>query len=189
MKNVQVIDCTIRDGGLMNNWGFSEEAVRAVFQANREAGVDIMEMGYRVSPRVFKPEDHGPWRFCHEKDLRQVVAEKPSAMKLAVMADIGRCFKEDFIPCEDSVIDIVRLACYVHQIDEAIDLSEHLQELGYTTFFNIMAVSASEPQVVKECLKKSKPDRCGRNIPGRFVRILPSGKYPGESCYVQRELP
>ena len=154
MKKVKVIDCTIRDGGLMNNWDFSLETVRAIYHANLEAEVDIMEMGYRVSQKVFKPEDHGSWRFCDEEILRQVVTEKTDSMKIAVMADIGRCYKENFIPKKDSVIDIVRLACYVHQIDEAIDLSEHLNILGYSTFFNIMAVSASEPEVVKECLHK-----------------------------------
>ncbi len=154
MKKVQVIDCTIRDGGLMNNWEFSLEAVRAVYQANLEAGVDVMEMGYRVSPKVFSPADHGPWRFCREEDLRKVITAKPGFMKIAVMADIGRCFKEDFIPAEDSVIDMVRLACYVHQIDEAIELSDYLHQLGYTTFFNIMAVSASDPEVVRQCLNR-----------------------------------
>ena len=154
MKKVQVIDCTIRDGGLMNNWEFPLDAVRAVYQANLEAGVDVMEMGYRVSPKVFAPGDHGPWRFTAEDDLWKVITDKPNGMKIAVMADIGRCFKEDFIPKKESVIDMVRLACYVHQIDEAIDLANHLDLLGYTIFFNIMAVSASNPETVRQCLEK-----------------------------------
>ncbi|MDC7224146.1 MAG: aldolase catalytic domain-containing protein [Spirochaetales bacterium] len=159
MKKVQLIDCTIRDGGLMNNWEFSLDAVRALYKANGEAGVDIMEMGYRVSPKVFKPEDHGPWRFCQESLLRQVTGGIKSSVKIAVMADIGRCFKEDFIPRKDSVIQTVRLACYMHQIDEAIELSDHLNRLGYETFFNIMAVSAGTPEELRSCLEKV--DRTG----------------------------
>jgi 4-hydroxy 2-oxovalerate aldolase len=154
MKSVQLIDCTIRDGGLMNNWEFTSEAVTAMYRANLEGGVDIMEMGYRVSPKVFNREDHGPWRFCEEEVLRQIVTDKPVTMKIAVMADIGRCFKEDFIPSEESVIDIVRLACYVHQIEEAIELSDHLNLLGYKTFFNIMAVSSNDNETVRACLEK-----------------------------------
>jgi len=153
-KEVKLIDCTVRDGGLMNNWMFSIETVRKIYQANLAAGVDIMEMGYRVSPRVFKREDHGLWRFCDEEILRAVITEKPESMQIAVMADIGRCFKENFLPKKDSVIDIFRLACYAHQIDEAIDISNHLNDLGYMTFFNIMAVSTVESDVLEGCLKK-----------------------------------
>ncbi len=152
MDRVKIIDCTIRDGGLMNNWEFSLEAVRSVYRSNREAGVDIMEMGYRVSPQVFRREDHGPWRFCDEELLRQVVTGPPGDMKIAVMADIGRCFKEDFLPKGESVIDVVRLACYLHQIDEAAALSDHLNRLGYATVFNIMAVSAGTAEEVGSAL-------------------------------------
>lgn len=153
-KRVQLIDCTVRDGGLMNNWEFSLDVVQRIYEANIQAGVDIMEMGYRVSPRVFNPEEHGPWRFCDEDILQKVVRDSSPDMKIAVMADIGRCYKEDFIPAKDSVVDIFRLACYVHQIDEAIEMSDHLNALGYITFFNIMAVSASDPAVVRDCLHK-----------------------------------
>jgi len=153
-KKVKLIDCTVRDGGLMNNWEFSVDTVRRIYRANIQAGVDIMEIGYRVSPNVFDPQEHGPWRFCDEELLRKVTGEETSSMELAVMADIGRCYKENFIAKKDSVIDIFRLACYVHQIDEAIDISDHLNQLGYKTFFNIMAVSASDPEVVKDCLHK-----------------------------------
>ncbi len=154
MDKVKLIDCTVRDGGLMNNWEFPLEAVRSLYESNREAGVDIMEMGYRVSPKVFNREDHGPWRFCDEELLRQVVSRRGDSPQIAVMADIGRTFAEDFIPREESVIDIVRLACYVHQIDEAAALSDHLNRLGYATFFNIMAVSSSDGEAVKRCLER-----------------------------------
>jgi 4-hydroxy 2-oxovalerate aldolase len=138
----------------MNNWDFSLEAVRAIYQTNLEAGVDIMEMGYRVSPEVIKRDEHGPWRFCDETLLRQVVSENRTHMKIAVMADIGRCYKENFIPKNESVIDVVRLACYVHQIDEAIELSDHLNQIGYITFFNIMAVSSCDPEEIRQGLMK-----------------------------------
>ena len=151
---IKLIDCTVRDGGLMNNWDFSLETVTRLFEANKAAGISVMEMGYRVSPEVFNPGEHGPWKFCNEDLLRRVAVNGKGDMKIAVMGDIGRVYKEDFIPREESVIDIFRLACYVPQIDEALELSEYLTGMGYETFINIMAVSTCSREEVRECLMK-----------------------------------
>ena len=45
---IKVIDCTIRDGGLMNDSKFPLETVQKVYRAVCAAGVDIVELGYRI---------------------------------------------------------------------------------------------------------------------------------------------
>ena len=64
---IKVLDCTIRDGGLMNNWQFSDEFVRAVYLALSSAGVDYMEIGYKSSEAAFSRAENGPWKFCDEE--------------------------------------------------------------------------------------------------------------------------
>ena len=66
--SIKVLDCTIRDGGLVNKHDFSLEFVRRLFQLLTAAGVDYMEMGYKNSPELFDPKEYGPWKFC-EDDL------------------------------------------------------------------------------------------------------------------------
>lgn len=74
-------------------------------------------------------------------------------MKIAVMADVGRCdFKEDFLPKSESVIDMVRVACYIHQIPAAIEMIEYFHQLGYETTCNIMAISQSSMNQIDEAL-------------------------------------
>ena len=68
---IKVIDCTIRDGGLMNDWHFSKEMVKDVFHGLAQAGVDYIELGYKVDKKQFSPEEFGPWRFCDEEALRE----------------------------------------------------------------------------------------------------------------------
>ena len=63
------MDCTVRDGGLMNKWQFSDDFVRGVYNACVEAGVDYMEIGYLSSEKAFSRKEMGPWKFCHQKDL------------------------------------------------------------------------------------------------------------------------
>ena len=62
--SVKVLDCTIRDGGLVNKHDFSLEFVRRLYQLLTAAGIDYMEMGYKNSPELFDPKEYGPWKFC-----------------------------------------------------------------------------------------------------------------------------
>ena len=113
-----------------------------------------MEFGYRASKKMFDPEKFGKWKFCTEEDIRSIVGDNISDMKISVMADVGRCdFKEDFIPKSESVIDMVRVACYIHQIPAAVEMVEHFHNLGYETTCNIMAVSQANTDQVAEALE------------------------------------
>ena len=79
---IRVLDCTIRDGGLMNNHKFDDALVKAVYQACVEGGVDYMELGYKASRKGIKMGEHGPWKYCVEEDIRRIVGEN-EAQRLA----------------------------------------------------------------------------------------------------------
>ncbi|MCM1545124.1 MAG: aldolase catalytic domain-containing protein [Ruminococcus sp.] len=152
--DVKVLDATIRDGGLCNNFEFSDEFVTELYKTNIKSGVDYMEFGYKASRQLFNEEDYGKWKFCKEEDLRAIVGDNVSDMKIAVMADVGRCdFKTDFLPKSESVIDMVRVACYIHQIPSAIEMIEYFHELGYETTCNIMAISQANSNQIDEALE------------------------------------
>ena len=153
-KDVKVLDATIRDGGLYNNFEFTDEFVTELYKSNIKSGVDYMEFGYRASKNLFDPKDFGKWKFCDEADLRSIVGDNISDMKIAVMADVGRCdYKDDFVPKSESVIDMVRVACYIHQIPAAIEMIEHFHNLGYETTCNIMAISQANSEQVEAALE------------------------------------
>lgn len=65
------MDCTLRDGGLVNDFRFSDEFVKDLYNANIKAGVDYMEFGYKASKEVFNVEDFGPWKFCDEDSIKK----------------------------------------------------------------------------------------------------------------------
>ena len=50
--DVKVVDATLRDGGLVNNFYFTDEFVKALYLANLRAGVDYMEFGYKASTEM-----------------------------------------------------------------------------------------------------------------------------------------
>lgn len=140
--DIKVLDCTLRDGGLVNNFRFTDEFVKALYQVNVQAGVDYMEFGYKASKDIFKVEDFGKWKFCDEEAIREIVGNNETDLKIAVMTDVGRTdYKKDIIDRKDSVIDLVRTATYIHQIPSAIEMIEDAKNKGYETSANLMAVS------------------------------------------------
>ena len=144
--DLKVLDCTIRDGGLMNEWKFEKSMVKDVFHGLAEAGLDYAELGYRVDKKQFSPKDFGPWRFCDEEDLREVAFECDT--KVSVMCDVGRTDYDAFLPADESIVKLFRVATYVPDIDKAIHLGKHIKGLGYEVSVNIMAVShALEPDL------------------------------------------
>ena len=153
-KDIRVVDATIRDGGLCNNFEFSDEFVKELYKANIKAGIDYMEFGYKASKKLFNVNEFGKWKFCDEQDIRSIVGDNVSDMKISVMADVGRCdYKTDFLPASESVIDMVRVACYIHQIPAAVEMIEYLHDLGYETTCNIMAISQIGADNLREALE------------------------------------
>lgn len=152
--DIKVVDATIRDGGLVNDFRFTDEFIKDLYTANVNAGVDYMEFGYKASKDIFDESEFGPWKFCDEDSIRRVVGDNDSDMKISVMADVGRCnYKRDIINKSDSAIDLIRIATYINTIPAAIEMVEHCHNLGYETTVNIMAISNAKEAEIDEALE------------------------------------
>ena len=153
---LKVMDCTIRDGGLVNDSQFDDDVVKAVYEAVVESGIDYMEIGYKNSEKQFPRDKYGPWRHCREEDLRRVVGNhtaKKTGLHLAAMADAGKSEWQQIGPAKDSVLDMIRVACYVHQVSEAAEMVQHCHEMGYETTLNLMAISIVSETEIDQALE------------------------------------
>lgn len=152
--DIKVVDATVRDGGLVNDFRFSDDFIRDLYAANLKAGVDYMEFGYKASKDIFREEDFGPWKFCDEDAIRSIVGDNDTDMKISVMADVGRCdYKRDIISRADSAIDLYRIATYINTIPAAIHMVEHCKNMGYEATINIMAISNAKEAEIDEALE------------------------------------
>jgi 4-hydroxy 2-oxovalerate aldolase len=141
---IKILDCTIRDGGLINDHGFGDDFAGAVYRACVNAGIDYVEIGYKASKRIYSPSQFGAWKFCDEDALRRVAGDAPPAggTRISVMADAERTdYHQDILPKKKSVIDCIRVACYIHQVPAALDMIQDAHDKGYETMMQLMAVS------------------------------------------------
>ena len=153
-EQIKVLDCTIRDGGLMNNHDFDDRFVRAIFKAVSESGIDYMEIGYKNSRKLFPGDKYGAWKFCSDDDIRKVTEGIPSKTKISVMVDVDRVDLDDIKPKKESPVTMIRTACYVKDVDKAIFLANHFSDKGYETAVNLMAISKVLEIDLKECLQQ-----------------------------------
>ena len=152
---LKVLDCTVRDGGLMNDHNFPIEFVQAIYEADVAACVDYMEIGYKGAARMYDRKQYGAWKFCTEDDIRRVVGEKKGATKISVMADAERTdYHTDILPREKSVVDMYRVATYIHQIPAALEIVNDAAAKGYETTLNIMAVSTVSERELEGALEE-----------------------------------
>lgn len=158
---IRVLDATVRDGGLINEHMFEDGFVSAVYQACVAAGVDYMELGYKGSGKVFSRDKFGAWKFCREDDIRRIVGDEPG-VKIAVMADAGgkTDYRTDILPKQQSPIDLIRVACYINQVPEAIDMIKDAHDKGYETTCNIMAISTCTESEVDQALEEIAKSPC-----------------------------
>jgi 4-hydroxy 2-oxovalerate aldolase len=151
---IKVLDCTVRDGGLINDHRFSDDFVRGVYTACVEAGIDYMEVGYKTSRKLAARDQFGDWKFCEEADIRRVVGDNPTPLKLSAMVDAGKCdWRTDVLPKEKSVLDLLRVAFYVHQVAEAMDMIKDAVDKGYEVCANLMAISTVSETELDQCLE------------------------------------
>lgn len=151
---IKILDCTIRDGGLINDHNFDDKITKAAYDTCVAAGVDYIEFGYKGSRKVFSPSKYGPWKFCDEDDIKRIIGKKSPKTKISVMADADRTdYHEDILPKDKSVIDCIRVACYINQIPLAMDMIKDAHDKGYETMLQLMAISHINEHDLQEALE------------------------------------
>ena len=96
-----------------------------------------MEIGYINSREQFPPDEFGAWKHCREEDIRRIVGDNNTSLKLAAMADAEKSdYKTDILPASESVLDMIRVATYIHQMPLALDMVKDASDKGYETTLN-----------------------------------------------------
>ena len=106
IDNCKKCDCTIRDGGYLNNWNFSNQQIIDCYKAVSELGIDYFEIGFRSNMDLLK--DKGKWCYSTDVDIDEIVSLYKGT-KICVMAKLGTVTIEDFSEKEKSNVDLVRV--------------------------------------------------------------------------------
>lgn len=103
---ITLLDCTIRDGGYLNNWEFSDDEVMDCYKAVTEAGYEYFEIGFRTNKKLLA--NKGKWCYSSEEDINNIY-KKYNGCKIVVMAKIGTVTIDDFVKKDKSNVTMVRV--------------------------------------------------------------------------------
>jgi len=113
-----------------------------------------MEVGYKTDKKLASRDKFGDWKFCDEDNIRRIVGDNPSSLKLSAMVDAGKSdWRNDVLPKSKSVLDLIRVAFYVHQLAEAVDMIKDAAVKGYEVTANLMAVSTVQEAEIDQALE------------------------------------
>jgi 4-hydroxy 2-oxovalerate aldolase len=144
-----LLDCTLRDGGYVNNWRFTDEQVMSCYSACCDAGIEYIELGFRNRRTESNLAKYGSTFFCTEEFISRVTDGK-TGCDVAVMVTINEFDIADFIPASHSKIKLVRVLMAYHggkngddnvldikQLKDGISQIRELVALGYKVSFNL----------------------------------------------------
>lgn len=144
---MRVLDCTLRDGGYYNRWDFDHDLVDKYLESMNEAGVDVVELGFRYAP---KSGFLGPYAYLSEELINKFDCSRYS-FDLAVMIEepditsfgsSGRDFIDEFFVSKDeSQVSVVRIAVHFERAELVVPAVRRLHELGYEVIVNLMQIS------------------------------------------------
>ncbi|MCM1180018.1 MAG: aldolase catalytic domain-containing protein [Clostridium sp.] len=152
MQNIKLLDCTLRDGGYINNWTFGKKIIQKVVSEIARAGIDVIECGY-LSMR--NAGDEGTARFNSIKDVHRVYTAKTSTyQKYAVMVNFGEYPIEKFDNA-DSDDPIIRVAFHKKDLDDAFIYCENLKRKGYCCIIQPMGALNYTDEEFVQMIKKA----------------------------------
>ena len=140
MDNIRILDCSLRDGGYVNDWNFGHNVLVNIFQNVVSAGIDYIEVGFLDSRRPCDiNRSIGPNTECFNQTYRNL--DKKNTVVVG-MIDYGTCPIENLSPKKDSFLDGIRVIFKKHLKEKALAFCAEVKQLGYKVFAQAVSITS-----------------------------------------------
>lgn len=152
MSVISTIDCTLRDGGYLNNWEFDENFRLALLKSLIKSNVDIIECGF-ISQN--SGDDLKGTHFKSIEKINNILKDNGfnnSASNFAVMMRLGEYNPDDLPQCDrvQNCINIIRVMIYKNEIANALPVLKKIVEKGYRLHIQPTIISHyTDEEIVK----------------------------------------
>ena len=140
MRNIKLLDCTLRDGGYVNDWEFGHGHLINIYERLIGAGVDVIELGFLDDRRPF---DINRSIMPDTESVQLIYGQVDSKNTMLVgMIDYGTCDLKYIQPCSESCLDGIRVIFKKHIMKEALEYCAELKKLGYKVFAQLVSITS-----------------------------------------------
>lgn len=147
-KRIKLLDCTLRDGGYLNDWKFGQDNIVSVFERLVSAGVDIVEVGFLDERRSYDPSRTiQPDTAAINKLFGRMNKGRASTV---AMIDFGTCGIQNIMPCKDCWLDGIRVIFKKEKLKPALDFCRQIKDLGYNVFVQAVSITSYSEDDLRE---------------------------------------
>ena len=150
-NKIQLLDCTLRDGGYVNDWAFGFEKIAYLFQREAASGTDFIEVGFLDERRPFDPERTiQPDTKSFDRLFKGL---SKGSSKAVAMIDYGTCPIGNVAPSEESFLDGIRVIFKKDLRFDAIRFSGEIKALGYQVFVQAVSITDYDESELKSLIE------------------------------------
>ena len=150
--NINVLDCTLRDGGYVNDWNFGHSTISSIYRRLEACGVEYIEIGFLDDRREF---DENRSIMPNTDAVDKIFASIPKGNAIPVaMIDFGTCSLDSIASCESTFIDGIRVIFKKEKIKEALPFCKAIKEKGYKLFVQAISITAYSDMEMLEYVKQ-----------------------------------
>lgn len=154
---INVLDCTLRDGGYINDWNFGEENIKRMLKLLADSNVDIIECGFLSNNKKYNSDKS---IFDTIERFTKFIPENKRKSKYVCMVNYGEYKVEDIPTYDGTSIDGIRVAFHKKDVEGAIDFCRKISKKGYMLFIQPMVtINYSDMELLKliEVFNEIKP--------------------------------
>lgn len=150
MSKINLLDCTLRDGGYLNDWNFGHDNIINIFERLVSAGVDIIEVGFLNENRSYDAERT---IFPDAQAVNRMYHGLSKGKSMIVgMIDYGTCSVDKLLPETESFMDGIRVIFKKEKKDKALIFCQQVKALGYKVFVQAVSITSYTDHEFKELL-------------------------------------
>ncbi len=151
MSIVSLLDCTLRDGGYLNDWEFGHDNIVNIFERLVSAELDIIEIGFINESREY---DANRTIFPDAVSVNRTYAGLLKGQSMIVgMIDYGTCSIEQMIPAAESFMDGIRVIFKKEKKEGAIAFCRQIKELGYQVFAQAVSITSYNDEELMDLIR------------------------------------
>ena len=150
MAEIKLLDCTLRDGGYINDWNFGEYTIREIMAKLVGSGVDYIEVGFLRDCEY----ETGKALFNNCAEIAQILPENRGNTKFTAMSLHNKYDIDKLEPYDGKTIDAVRVTFHDYDIDEGLAYIRKVKEKGYKVFINPINIMGYSDETILQILHK-----------------------------------
>lgn len=149
MDNVKILDCTLRDGGYINNWEFGHRNIKGIIENLVSANIDIVETGFIRNVEY----DENSSVFTSVEDIKQYISPKKEGVLYAVMIEYHNHVENQISPYDGSSVDVIRITFRRKEWEGTKKVVKELMEKGYKVCVQPVGTATYDDQSLLNLLR------------------------------------